>query len=635
MKLVAYTLGVLVLIGVVTVGCTGGAGLTALFGGDGGRSVGDVAAPGVTEPSAGRPVASGAAIGVQVRNLSATSADVTLRFFLNDVVVHLTLLRVPPTSTSLVIGPDRADRFTAGGVDEDGNPLPEGEFFEGMDFGDGTQAVYQIGGDPNEPSPGQDLPDGTPVNDDDVEDTPGANDPPQLVFLEPAEDQTVPLGSVVTLVWRDADPDDDARIQLLLRSVEPGGSTIPLAPIIAEDPDGVNDRLRVVIENVSPGEYQVVGIIRDRVVAVEAVAPGRLSVITDPDNEAPTLTILQPATDITVFQDSSLAVAWSDEDDGPAYITFYLDGDGVAFNADDIQISPPIAAGRNGPGADSGRLAIGNVPVGTYSLLGVINDGELFGTARAAGRVRVVARVSPPSPPSGGQCTSDEDCQDSLFCNGLESCSDGRCYPGLPPCSFGETCSEALGCVPVTSTCSTSEECDDGVFCNGEEFCEMGLCFPGSPPCDLGLLCDELHQQCVEPVLVVIRATSAPAQPGVVDVGSPYCIQYTLSNYAPLEDDRMRFFAVPLVSGPTVEIEPLESPSIDSNGVYHVCVSFESIDGILLDCDTFEPGSTSVLVELRLERQVGGVPMIVSTGRVKASFSPSSADFILGVRCPR
>jgi len=347
MKLVAYILGVLVLIGVVTVGCTGGAGLTALFGGDGGRSVGDVAAPGVTEPSAGRPVASGAAIGVQVRNLSATSADVTLRFFLNDVVVHLTLLRVPPTSTSLVIGPDRADRFTAGGVDEDGNPLPEGEFFEGMDFGDGTQAVYQIGGDPNEPSPGQDLPDGTPVNDDDVEDTPGANDPPQLVFLEPAEDQTVPLGSVVTLVWRDADPDDDARIQLLLRSVEPGGSTIPLAPIIAEDPDGVNDRLRVVIENVSPGEYQVVGIIRDRVVAVEAVAPGRLSVITDPDNEAPTLTILQPATDITVFQDSSLAVAWSDEDDGPAYITFYLDGDGVAFNADDIQISPPIAAGRN------------------------------------------------------------------------------------------------------------------------------------------------------------------------------------------------------------------------------------------------------------------------------------------------
>ncbi|MBN1514179.1 MAG: hypothetical protein JXB13_19335 [Phycisphaerae bacterium] len=633
MKLAAYTLGVLALIGIVTVGCTGGAGLTALFGG-GGESVADVAGPGATEPPAGRPVASGAAIGVQVRNLTDKSVDVTLRFFLNEVVVHLTLLRVPPASTSVVIGPDRTDRFTAGGVDEDGNSLPEGEFIEGIDFGDGSQAVYQIGGDPNEPSPGQDLPDGTPVNDDDVDDTPGANDPPQLVFLEPAGNQTVPLGSVVTLVWRDADPDDDARIELALRSVEPGGPKITLAPILAEDPDGVNDRLRVVIENVSPGEYEVVGVIRDPVVAVEAVAPGRLTVVADPDNAAPQLTILQPATDITVLQDSSLAVAWSDEDDGRAYITFYLDRDGVAFNSDDIQVSPPIAAAPDGAEGDSGRVAISNVPVGEYSLLGVINDGEWIGTARAPGRVRVAARITPPPTPSG-QCATDADCRDSLYCNGLESCSGGRCYPGVPPCSFGETCSEATGCVPVTSTCSTPEDCDDGIFCNGEEFCELGLCFPGTPPCYPGLLCDEAQQQCLPPGPIVIAATSEPAQPGVVDVGSPYCIQYTLSSYEPLAGDVMRFFAIPLVTGPTVEIEPLESPSIDSNGVYHVCVGFESIDGILVDCDTFEPGSTSVLMELRLERQVGGVPTIVATGRVKASFSPQSAEIILSVRCPR
>jgi len=51
-----------------------------------------------------------------------------------EKVVHLTLLRVPPVSTSVVIGPDRANRFTAGGTDEDGNPLPAGEFFEGIDF---------------------------------------------------------------------------------------------------------------------------------------------------------------------------------------------------------------------------------------------------------------------------------------------------------------------------------------------------------------------------------------------------------------------------------------------------------------------------------------------------------------------
>jgi len=836
MKVTAYSLGVLALIGIVAVGCTGVTGLTTLLGGGGARSVGDVATPGATEAPAGRPLASGAAIGVQVRNLPPKSADVTLRFFVTDRVVHLTLLRVPPVSTSVVIGPDRADRFTAGGVAEDGNSLPEGEFFEGIDFGDGTQAVYQIGGDPNEPSPGQDLPDGTPVNDDDVDDTPGANDPPQLVFLEPAEDQTVPLGSVVALVWRDADPDDDARIELALRSVESGGPRITLAPLIAEDPDGVNDRLRVVIENVSPGEYEVVGVIRDPVVAVEAVAPGRLRVVADPDNGAPELTILQPAADIAVLQDSSLAVAWSDADDGPAYITFYLDRDGVAFNSDDIQVSPPIAAEPDGAGADSGRVAISSVPVGEYSLLGVINDGEFIGTARSPGRVRVVARITPPPPSPSGQCATDADCRDSLYCNGLESCSGGRCYPGVPPCSFGqtcdesadtcvslvfpcgsdeecsdglfcngqemcgsngrcapgaapcafgqtcnesddvclllgeecesndecdderfcngqevcdgacypgsppcdfgetcdeernecvallfpchsdsecddgsfcnglefcntggecspgvapcafgeacdeeadvchslaaqcqfaedccdgvfcngqeqcvvgvcvpgpwpcefgETCSEATGCVPVTSTCSTSEECDDGIFCNGEEFCELGLCFPGTPPCYPGLLCDEAQQQCLAPAPIVIAATSESAQPGVVDVGSPYCIQYSLTNHTPLAGDQMRFFAIPLVTGPTVEIVVFDPPWLDGSGVFHVCVDFTPIDGILVNCDTYDPGSTSVFVELRLERQVGGVPTIVSIGRVKASFSPHSADIILGVRCPR
>jgi hypothetical protein len=836
MKLAAYIVGGLTVIGIVAVGCTGVTGLTTLLGGTSGDSVADVANPGITEAPAGRPVASAASIAVQVRNLTAKSADVTLRFFVNDVVVHLTLLRVPPASTSLVIGPDRADRFTAGGVDEDGDPLPEGDFLEGIDFGDGAQAVYQIGGDPNEPSPGQDLPDGTPVNDDDVEDTPGVNDPPQLVFLEPAESQAVPLGSVVTLVWRDADPDDDARIELALRPVEPGQAAITLAPIIAEDPDGVNDRLRVVIENVSPGEYEVLGIIRDPVVAVEAVAPGRLTVIADPENEAPSLTILQPATGISVLQDSSLAVAWSDEDDGPAYITFYLDADGVAFSSDDIQVSPPIAAGPDGPGADSGRVAIPrDVPLGEYELLGVINDGERIGTARAPGRVRVAARITPPPPPPSTQCSDDEDCLDTLFCNGQEICSNGRCYPGVPPCTFGETCfeaegvcvpllfpcvsdeecldvlycngeetcgsdgrcepgtppcalgqtcdeqadecrflgelcetnadcddglfcngqevcdgicypgappcdfgetcdeeadecvallfpcagdaecddgffcnglefcstngdcapgpapcalgetcdegqdacyppaqcqsseecldgifcngqeqcldgvcvsgpwpcafgetcSEATGCVPLTSTCTASEDCEDGFFCNGDEFCEGGLCFPGEPPCGPGLLCDEDQQQCLEAPPVAISAVPAPQQPSVVDVGSPFCLEYFLSNYLPLPDDQMRFFAVPVDTGPEVEILPLSPPVAGPNGLYAVCVDFTPIDGILVDCEIFNPITASVYVELRLERLVGGTPTLVAAQRLKTSFTPSAEDVIVRVWCPR
>jgi len=445
----------------------------------------------------------------------------------------------------------------------------------------------------------------------------------------------VPLGGVVTLVWRDADPDDDARIELSLRSIEPGGPRRTLAPIIAEDPDGVNDRLRVVIENISPGTYEVVGVIRDSQVAVEAVAPGRLIVVADPENEAPRLTILEPASDVTVFQDSSLAVAWSDEDDGPAYITFYLDPDGIAFNGDEIPISPPIAAEPDGAEADSGRFAVtSSVRVGQYSLLGVINDGELIGTARAPGRVRVVARPGPPAPSTGGQCSTDADCLDGVFCNGQERCEGGVCVPGEWPCAYGQTCSEATGCVTVTSTCSISEQCDDGIFCNGEEYCEEGLCFPGTPPCYPDLLCDEAHQTCVAPAPIVIAATPEPSQSGMFEVGVPYCIQYSLTNYEPLAGDHMRFFAVPLVTGSTVEIMPTAPPWVDGGGIYHTCVDFSPIDGVLLDCGAHSPFSTSVFVELRLERLVGGVPTIVSTGRVKVAFTPGSADVIAGVHCP-
>ena len=41
------------------------------------------------------------------------------------------------------------------------------------------------------------------------------------------------------------------------------------------------------------------------------------------------------------------------------------------------------------------------------------------------------------------ECTNDIDCDDNLFCNGVERCAEGICIAGDDPCQTGQTCKEA------------------------------------------------------------------------------------------------------------------------------------------------------------------------------------------------
>jgi len=88
-------------------------------------------------------------------------------------------------------------------------------------------------------------------------------------------------------------------------------------------------------------------------------------------------------------------------------------------------------------------------------------------------------------------CHTDADCDDGLFCTGIERCVAGECEEGYPPCPglddvCGPECREELdACV---SFCTDDAQCDDGVFCNGAETCYYCRCAPGCPPCDD---CDE------------------------------------------------------------------------------------------------------------------------------------------------
>jgi hypothetical protein len=129
------------------------------------------------------------------------------------------------------------------------------------------------------------------------------------------------------------------------------------------------------------------------------------------------------------------------------------------------------------------------------------------------------------------RCSTSADCNDNVYCNGVESCQNGACYAGARPdvsdgvactvdlcdevtfsavhisddslCAVGQQCRGAAGCVGSGRGCSSDADCDDNVFCNGSEACTGGVCVPGTrPSCDDGDratvdICDETRRSCL------------------------------------------------------------------------------------------------------------------------------------------
>jgi hypothetical protein len=150
-------------------------------------------------------------------------------------------------------------------------------------------------------------------------------------------------------------------------------------------------------------------------------------------------------------------------------------------------------------------------------------------------------------------CTTDPECDDGLYCTGVETCVAGTCQSSGDPCPGGTTCNEATdscdapacdndgtceagedcnncpndcrakttgspssryccdGDLPDCGDlrcsesgwscgggggCTSDADCDDGQFCNGAETCSGGSCQSGSDPCP-GQGCDEGSDQCV------------------------------------------------------------------------------------------------------------------------------------------
>lgn len=82
-------------------------------------------------------------------------------------------------------------------------------------------------------------------------------------------------------------------------------------------------------------------------------------------------------------------------------------------------------------------------------------------------------------------CTTDADCSDGLFCNGVETCTATGCAAGSAPCSDNNVCDGSNVCNEDTDVCDVIPfpGCDDGDNCNGIESCDAAFgCVPGTPP---------------------------------------------------------------------------------------------------------------------------------------------------------
>jgi hypothetical protein len=107
------------------------------------------------------------------------------------------------------------------------------------------------------------------------------------------------------------------------------------------------------------------------------------------------------------------------------------------------------------------------------------------------------------------ECVLDGDCEDGLFCTGVDTCSAGTCvHPGDPcPGPDGDVdCAES--CDEGADTCSAADLdgsiCDDSLFCNGADTCSGGVCGSHTgDPCpgpdgdvDCAESCDEGGDSC-------------------------------------------------------------------------------------------------------------------------------------------
>jgi len=127
--------------------------------------------------------------------------------------------------------------------------------------------------------------------------------------------------------------------------------------------------------------------------------------------------------------------------------------------------------------------------------------------------------------PAEPACTVDADCNDGLFCSGVESCQAGVCQSGtaIDCSSLDDQCNAGV-CNETLDACAQQpanegSSCNDGLFCNVAETCQSGVCSGGATKdCSDGNACTA--DSCNE---TIDRCTSLPVIDGTACDDGQFC----------------------------------------------------------------------------------------------------------------
>jgi hypothetical protein len=103
---------------------------------------------------------------------------------------------------------------------------------------------------------------------------------------------------------------------------------------------------------------------------------------------------------------------------------------------------------------------------------------------------------------AGSDCTTAAQCNDGLFCNGVEACVTGRCVKARSPCDDRTDCTSDT-CNEAQDRCLSAPDllyCLDTNHCDGQDICQPGVgCIALGNPCPAGLVCSSDQTACVPP----------------------------------------------------------------------------------------------------------------------------------------
>lgn len=157
-------------------------------------------------------------------------------------------------------------------------------------------------------------------------------------------------------------------------------------------------------------------------------------------------------------------------------------------------------------GCLAGGFVVLDTGCGVTSIPG-LNTPAPSGGTRGSERTPTPSSMPEPTPaptPGVSECNVDSDCDDGLFCNGVEFCQGGDCRDDNPPCNATENCDEdndvctpdvtGLSCLSDVN-CPEDQACDlDNDVCVPLEGCGRGPCNIGnsSPGCNNAQCCEDV-----------------------------------------------------------------------------------------------------------------------------------------------